>query len=601
VDGARRDIIPAPAARIAAVLPWAVFLLLVAASWNRWMEPFVDSGRELMVPRRLAQGESLYSGIQFFHGPLAPWAGALIERAAERSIAARTVFAGLLAAAALESLRRLCRRWMPGIEGALAASAAVVAAFFLRPGGWMFPFSFDTAIAIAAILGALAALAAKPAPWRDAAAAACLLAALLARPELGVAGIAAAALDARTFRRIAVVAGAPLALAAAGYAAVSWGIPFETLIQDGWLAILRPPRAFQNVYRAYAGLDRLGLRALELTLCGVVALLAAGYLAGAAAAARSARRASAASARWVEAGAVLLLAALAWPFHFPPERWAPTLELVPPFVRLVPPLVFAAAAVRAAGRLRRRPSLEWAPEVSDGALLIAVLFAARLALAAGYAGPYNAFFLPLPLAVCASAAGVAARRLSAAAGESLARLSAAALGVFILLRGASLAAGYRGAGWEALETSAGRVVLPSVEASTSRLVLADLARRLPTREATLLGMPEAGFFEYVTGAKNPLPLEQFWPGHLDARGESRIAELLALHPPDALLLVNALAVGEGARAFGQDYSIALGAFVDARFRPAATYGPDPRPGARIGDPAFFVQVRVPVKGEDGKR
>ena len=74
-----------------------------------------------------------------------------------------------------------------------------------------------------------------------------------------------------------------------------------------------------------------------------------------------------------------------------------------------------------------------------------------------------------------------------------------------------------------------------------------------------------------------------------------MAELLALHPPDALLFVNALAVGEGTRAFGHDYSTALGAFLDSHFRPAATYGPNPRSGARIGDPDFFIQVRVPVR------
>ena len=565
------------------------------------MEPFVDSGRELMVPRRLAQGEALYGGIHFHHGPLGPWAGALIERAAGSSIAARTFFAGLLAAAALESLRRLCRRWMPGIEGALAAAAAVVAAFFLRPGGWMFPFSFDTAIAAAAILGALATLAADASPWRDGAAGACLLAALLARPELGVAGIAAAALDVRRARRVAVVAGAPLVLSAAAYAAVSWGIPAETLIQDGWLAILRPPRAFQNVYRSYAGLDRPGFRALELVLCAVVAMLAAGGLAAAAAFARSARSVSASAARGVELGAVALVAVVAFPFHFPPPSWESTLGLVPPLVRLVPLVVFAAAAARVAARLRSQPSLEWVPAVSDGALLMAVLFGARIALAAGYAGPYNAFFLPLPVAVSLAAAGGAARRLAAGTGDALPRLAAAALAVFVVLRGSSLAAAYRGPGWERLDTAAGPVVLPSVEAATSRLVLQDLARRLPSRGATLSGMPEAGFFEYVTGARNPLPLEQFWPGHLDARGEAQIARLLVLHPPDALLLVNALAVGEGARAFGRDYSTGLGALVDARFSPAATYGPNPTAGARIGDSAFFIQVRIPAGRGERKR
>ena len=35
------------------LFPHAVFFLLLLVSWNRWMEPFVDSGRELMVPPRM--------------------------------------------------------------------------------------------------------------------------------------------------------------------------------------------------------------------------------------------------------------------------------------------------------------------------------------------------------------------------------------------------------------------------------------------------------------------------------------------------------------------------------------------------------------------
>ena len=45
--------------RAAVLLPYAVFLILVAVSWNRWIEPFVDTGRELMVPWRVSRGEAL--------------------------------------------------------------------------------------------------------------------------------------------------------------------------------------------------------------------------------------------------------------------------------------------------------------------------------------------------------------------------------------------------------------------------------------------------------------------------------------------------------------------------------------------------------------
>ena len=315
----------------------------------------------------------------------------------------------------------------------------------------------------------------------------------------------------------------------------------------------------------------------------------------AAAASERASRRSPGAARAVEAGFLLLLAACAAAFVFPPVSWQDALSLFPPLVRTVPLACAAIALARLRALASKRDRADWAPGLSDGAILIAVLFGARLLLAAGYSGPYNAFFLPLPTVVAIATLFRGADRWSAAFGRSLPRIVRASLLLFVVLRSAEVWRLHRGAGWEELSTRAGSVVLPAVEARTARLVLADLERRLAP-PATLAGFPEAGFFEYALAARNPLPLEQFWPGHLDAAGERRVIAALDERPPAAVLMINALAVGEGARAFGTDYSRALGAFVESRFRPVAAYGPGAGAAPRIGDPDFFVEVRVP----DGK-
>src|SRR5262249_14799008 len=125
------------------------------------------------------------------HGPLAPWLGAACDRLFGRSLPARTALAGGIALLALAPLERLPRGFLSPGRAALATSAAVAAAFFLRPGRWMFPFSFDCAIAVAALSWALVA---STAPRRrgpaDGLAGFCLLAALLARVEMGLAGVA---------------------------------------------------------------------------------------------------------------------------------------------------------------------------------------------------------------------------------------------------------------------------------------------------------------------------------------------------------------------------------------------------------------------------
>ena len=142
---------------------------------------------------------------------------------------------------------------LPPGRAALAVSIAVAAAFFLRPGGWLFPFSFDAALAVAAMTWALE-LAARGSPRSDALAGACLWAALCARLEMGIAAVAVLAFEqrreARRLRRLALW---PVAAAAVVYAVVSAGIPLSTLESDGWLRLLDPPEAYRNVYRAMPG------------------------------------------------------------------------------------------------------------------------------------------------------------------------------------------------------------------------------------------------------------------------------------------------------------------------------------------------------------
>jgi hypothetical protein len=129
-------------------------------------------------------------------------------------------------------------------------------------------------------------------------------------------------------------------------------------------------------------------------------------------------------------------------------------------------------------------------------------------------------------------------------------------------------------------------------AQATRMALADLSRRVPG-SGTLIGFPEAGFLNYALGRRNPLPQEQFFPGHLDDAAEREAIRLLAGSPPDAVVYVNVLAVGHRAVVFGADYLSDLDRFVRERFSPAAAYGPGAGAEPRIGDPQFFIQVRVP--------
>jgi hypothetical protein len=206
--GARRQ--PWPAlTKVALVTAAAVASL--AANWLRWINPFVDSGREMNVPARLAAGERLYRDIVFYYGPAGPWLQALVLRASgdaarvagrPRSLSpvaapAAALAAGpswlpleiaclALAAAILFLLYRLAAA-AGGPRSALAATA-LAAAFCLgapHGGAFIFPYSSSSLYALAGALLALTASLQQPGWRRRALVAAGLALALTARAEIG--------------------------------------------------------------------------------------------------------------------------------------------------------------------------------------------------------------------------------------------------------------------------------------------------------------------------------------------------------------------------------------------------------------------------------
>ncbi len=49
-------------------------------SWREWGDLCVDTGRELDLPRRLAEGQLLYRDARYYYGPLPPYVNALLYR-----------------------------------------------------------------------------------------------------------------------------------------------------------------------------------------------------------------------------------------------------------------------------------------------------------------------------------------------------------------------------------------------------------------------------------------------------------------------------------------------------------------------------------------
>ncbi|MBV8202404.1 MAG: hypothetical protein JOZ15_17440 [Acidobacteria bacterium] len=209
----------------------AAALASLAASWLRWINPFVDSGREMNVPARLAAGEMLYRDVVFYYGPSGPWLQALVLRAWEAArlrlapVAAPTAGRprlGLSPATALLAGRPQLRpsaatallaghSWLPleiaclaltaailvllyrlaaaaGGPGSALAATALAAAFCLgapHGGAFIFPYSASSLYALAGGLLALTAGLRPPGWRRRLLVAGGLMLALTARAEIG--------------------------------------------------------------------------------------------------------------------------------------------------------------------------------------------------------------------------------------------------------------------------------------------------------------------------------------------------------------------------------------------------------------------------------
>jgi hypothetical protein len=581
------------------LFPYAVFVLLAFLSWNRWIEPYVDSGRELMVPWRISQGEALYRDVRFYYGPLAPVLAAAVDSLAGRSLPARIALAAIIALAHLEALRRLATRFLTTGPACLATALAVGLFFFLRPGGChLFPYSLDTSVAVAAAMWALV-LAGRPRPGRRIFLSISLLVALLARVETGIAVGVAALLPALSHRpgsdrrRGLALVLAPVVIAALAYALFSARTATATLRQEGWLTAFFLPLEFRRVYSSFSGLDRPGLRLAELALAVILIVLATGWLVTVTY--LSSRAGSPRLTRAIELAGLATLAVVAAIWLRPPAEMADSLSLFPPLIRPLPVFVVAGGLWRLLQRLRRRTDDGPFRTVPDEVLFLSVVFSGRLILAAGYVGPYSAFYLPLAAVVAVAGifriADLAARWPGL---SRLPRLVAGALIVFLGARALALAATYRHPGWSRVDTPAGSLFLLEPYATASRQALNELARRTPAH-GTVVGFPEVGFLQYVLGRENTLPEDQFFPGHLDASAEGEAIRSIERRPPDAFVYINVLTIGHGAAAFGSDYLQGLDAAVRRLSRPVAAFGPGAGPEPRIGDPDFFIQIRVPAR------
>jgi hypothetical protein len=506
------------------------------------------------VPARLAAGERLYRDVTYNYGPVSPWLNALALRAGGHRWAVLEAVGVVLAAAILTLLYRLTRRAGSPLSALVATTLA--AAFCLgapHGGAFVFPYSFANLYALA---GSLLALLGYGSERRSGPlwAALGLALALAARPELGAATaflLLAAGVRSRIARRpglraaLLIVLGAGLA-ATAVYGAAFAGIPWQTLEREvPFLHLSSLPPEWRYYYRGAAGLLHpwMAARTLAIGLALDALLIAA--------CAWTARRRTA----WRVAVATALTAALAaWAFFVPGSDLPPLLFPLP----LIAPLAAAAVFLRKPfGRLERDRFLLFAlAAVAASRVLLHLRLGVEMS-------PFAAPALPCALAT-AAILGLdrPARRFSAPA--AFRRPLAAAL---LLLGGLFLVQMARAGADPRLvrvDTPVGALRLRAGEAAAVTGTLRFLAER-SRPGVSLASFPESGFFNFVSGLRNPLRETLILPGVLDTAGEAAVVARLDRERPPFLLLCHRPAAEFGTGPFGKGYAVGLWREVEERY------------------------------------
>jgi hypothetical protein len=559
------------------------FFLGLAASWERWGGPLIDTGREMNQPLRLAAGERLYSDVRHIYGPLSPWWHAWLYRLFGPSL--NVLYAdGILSALVILALVYwLARRIMDPHPAGIATLSVMWLCVFKPAGNYILPYSYNalhgTALALIALTVLIAALERRRdaiAPFLVAGIVAAL--SLLAKTEMGLAavigGIAAAFMTpaAPARRRLAlagVFVASAVALTVVVYAVIAARVGWSTLVSDSWLLGYNLPPELSYYNRRISGFDRPVLSAGRVLIATVklgilVAIVAA---ASQCIAGTPDRRRTRSVLAAVIALAIVMSATTGLDWDKGPY--------------LAMPLLLVAML---AARRPRSPIL-----LTYAAFALASL--TRMILHVRSGGAYGSFLLPMSVVIFTY---LWVGPFSELAGDARARhvFRRIAMGLMLLVAlvtGVVLAYRYRASNTATIETARGTLMAPADVGMAWNEALAFIAQRTRPGEAVAV-MPEGTSLDFLSGRKNPLREEITTPGYLDSAGEVRAIRQLQEAHTSLILITDRLTEEFGPAVFGRDYCRQLMQWVETHYTHCATFGPRKDTSPQIGTKPFFIKA-----------
>lgn len=493
-------------------------IIAVAQSYLRWLDPIVDTGRDLYIPEQLRLGATLYHDILYVYPPLTPYLLAAITAVTGSSLVAYMAI-GATTALLTAIVLAMIARPLAGRYGAAAVLLVFVSFCIAGVSGWgsnyFFPYTHAATLGMLLLLTGAALLLRE----RPALALAVLLACSWTKLEYALFA-SVVVLFAAVTRRISWKAFAAYTCAAAASVAIAIACFGAAALRASILpSVLLGGRAARTFYEHVNGTDQwqanLLLALRGAVLIGVFVVLL-----------RFKRNAL----TWI--ALIIATALLANDTFF--RAWSLLqLALIPFAIRRPrePLALLLLLSLCGTSRiyLNLIPAWYGFTFIAPVLLLIAYVLFAWLPERGVYTREAALLWLPLVIAICAS--GLVAAH-------------------------ATYAGGYR------VDTLRGTYY--DVSPSRGRSV-ADLLQHLRRVHAgTLVVMPEGLGLNYLAKVPTPIRYQTFTPAEI-AGGEAPIVAELAATRPQFVAIVSRDVREFGSAGFGIDYGLEIKAFLRANY------------------------------------
>lgn len=577
----------------------ALFVAILAATWQRWTHPIIDHGREMNVPLRVLSGERLYTDISYHYGPFAAYFNALLYDLF--GVHLNTLHAIGVVCAVLTLLmiywlaRRLLSPWEAALPTALVLVTCALAGYI---GNFIQPYAYAALYGWTFALASLVCLTQFVTSHRDLWmwwAGVFVGATVTCKPELAVQGFATiaaawllASLSQRRllWRALAVGVVPAVAIAAATYGAIMIAVPWQMLFTETYRLINQP----QNVFFRQLLIGTLGwpmtgwavISAAGMTLaaCGLASLL--GLLLDQRVQS-VVRREAGRSWMCLLAGAALWVLGWSRSQHFD----------VSPLRCAV--LVLSLMIVQSAWRLWRRDSRGEPLQQHHAIVFLVAVFSLltiwRVVLNFSLWSPYTLFTAPTVFVLYCYVffrAAPAALLASARAREYTRVIAMVLTTIWVAALGFQHVDAARVNGFE-INAPRGRLLTDLVMGRP----LADAIRFAAERTQPgdyVLNVPQGSIVNFLAERPNPLREDIIIPGMLPPDREADAIQRVAAKRVKLILVSNHLTPEYRDWAFGVSYNQPFMRWIEANYHPVATFSAFSGRELRFGDYEFFIRA-----------